>query len=218
MNRQGTIYMDVSTTLARLSLAEQIRDRILARIMAGDLKPGDRLIELRIAAEMNTSQAPVREAIRELEAIGLVESHRNRGSRVRIISDEELRDMYDVRAQLEGYAAELVARKQVPIAGDLRACVDAMKEAAEAKDSASFSQHNSTFHRLIVEAAGNVILLGFWETLNVKARTLINVSRQKRDLGRIARSHEAIVEMIEAGKPTKARKAASAHVLENKPD
>ncbi len=210
--------MDVSTTLARLSLAEQIRDRILARIMAGDLKPGDRLIELRIAAEMNTSQAPVREAIRELEAIGLVESHRNRGSRVRVISDEELRDMYDVRAQLEGYAAELVARKQVPIAGDLRACVDAMKEAAEARDSAAFSQHNSTFHRLIVEAAGNVILLGFWETLNVKARTLINVSRQKRDLGRIARSHEAIVEMIEAGKPTKARKAASAHVLENKPD
>lgn len=210
--------MDVSTTLARLSLAEQIRDRILARIMAGDLKPGDRLIELRIAAEMNTSQAPVREAIRELEAIGLVESLRNRGSRVRVISDEELRDMYDVRAQLEGYAAELVARKQVPIAGDLRACVDAMKEAAEARDSAAFSQHNSTFHRLIVEAAGNVILLGFWETLNVKARTLINVSRQKRDLGRIARSHEAIVEMIEAGKPTKARKAASAHVLENKPD
>lgn len=210
--------MDVSNSLARASLAEQIRDRILARIMDGDLKPGDRLIELRIAAEMKTSQAPVREAIRELEAVGLVESHRNRGSRIRVISDEELRDMYDVRAQLEGYAAELVARKQAPVASDLRACVEAMKQAADDKDSTAFSQHNSAFHRLIVEAADNVILLGFWETLNVKSRTLINVSRQKRDLGSIARSHEAIVEMIEAGKPAKARKAACAHVLENKPD
>ena len=67
----------------------------------------DRLVELKIAAEMATSQAPVREALRELEAMGLIETLRNKGARVRVITDEELRQIYDVRAQLEAYASAL---------------------------------------------------------------------------------------------------------------
>ena len=209
--------MQTAPTLARASLSDQIKDRLLARIMDGTLKPGDRLIELKIAAEMETSQAPVREAIKELEAIGVVESLRNKGSRVRIISDEELKDLYDVRAQLEGYAAELVARAKAPIGKALRSCIAEMKKAAKRNDSMGFAEHNSAFHRHIIEAANNVILLDFWTTLNVKSRTLVNVSRHKSDLTLIAASHEAIVEAIEAGNVAKARKSAGDHVLENKP-
>lgn len=206
-----------TAALTRTSLPEQIRDRLLAKIMDGSLKPGDRIVELKVAAEMETSQAPVREAIRELEAIGVVESLRNRGSRVRVISDAELRDMYDVRAQLEGYAAEIVTRNNPAILKSLRDTVKAMKKAARAGDSAGFSEHNSAFHRLILDAAGNVVLSDFWTTLNVKSRTLINVSRQKRDLNSIAASHSLIVDAIASGDPSAARKAAEDHVLDNKP-
>lgn len=210
--------MQVAEALSRASLSEQIRDRLLARIMDGTLKPGDRLVELKIAAEMETSQAPVREAIRELEAIGIVESTRNKGSRVRVIGDAELKDMYDVRAQLEGYAAELAAQRKAPIAAELRGCIENMKKAARKNDSAAFAKHNSTFHRLIVDAAGNVILADLWETLNVKVRTFVNVTRSGLDLNQIALSHQSIADAIESGSAAKARKAAEQHVLGNKPD
>jgi len=209
--------MQVADALSRASLSEQIRDRLLARIMEGTLKPGDRLVELKIAAEMETSQAPVREAIRELEAIGIVESMRNKGSRVRVIGDDELKDMYDVRAQLEGYAAELAARRKAAIADDLRACIEDMKKAARKKDSAAFAEHNSTFHRMLVDAAGNVILADLWETLNVKVRTFVNVTRSQLDLNEIALSHADIADAIASGSASKARKAAEQHVLGNKP-
>lgn len=209
--------MQTAPLLTRTSLPEQIKDHLLAKIMSGALMPGDRLVEMKIAAEMETSQAPVREAIRELEAIGVVESLRNKGSRVRIISDDELKDMYDVRAQLEGYATELVTRKKAPVSAELRTIIKSMKTAAKAGNSADFATHNSAFHRVILQGADNIILFEIWSALNVKSRTLINVSRQKSDLNEIAASHENIVDAIESGNPSKARKAAAMHVLENKP-
>ena len=85
------------------TLSGQVREYILTKILNGEFEPGERLIEMKIAHQMQTSQAPVREAIRELEATGLLETLPNRGSRVRKVSNQELFDIYDVRAQLEGY-------------------------------------------------------------------------------------------------------------------
>ena len=98
--------------LSRDSLPSQIKDRLLQRITDGTLQPGERLVELKIAAEMETSQAPVREAIRQLEAMGVVETQRNKGARVRMVSRDELKEIYDVRGQLEAYAAELATRRR----------------------------------------------------------------------------------------------------------
>ena len=94
------------------TLSAQVREYILTKILNGEFKPGERLIEMKIAHQMQTSQAPVREAIRELEATGLIETLPNRGSRVRKVSNQELFDIYDVRAQLEGYAGEIVCEKK----------------------------------------------------------------------------------------------------------
>ena len=94
------------------TLSGQVREYILTKILNGEFEPGERLIEMKIAHQMQTSQAPVREAIRELEATGLLETLPNRGSRVRKVSNQELFDIYDVRAQLEGYAAEIVCEKK----------------------------------------------------------------------------------------------------------
>ena len=146
--------MSLAEPLSRIGLSQQIRDRLLSRIMSGALKPGDRLVELRIAGEMATSQAPVREALRELEAMGVVETLRNKGARVRVITDDELRQIYDVRAQLEGYAAELAAAGGAPIKSKLVACIRAMRKAARQSDQIGFADHNSQFHRLIVESTG----------------------------------------------------------------
>lgn len=216
--------MPSARPLSRASLSNQIRDVLLERIMSGELKPGDRLIELKIAAEMTTSQAPVREAIRELEAMGVIETIPNKGARVRIITNEELQQLYDVRAQIEGYATGLVAslmadpdsEKAISIHQQLQQCLRHMKRVAGKGDSLEFSEYNSEFHRLIVEASGNHVLLDVWSTLNVKARTMANVSRSRRNLLDAAESHKVIIEALKSGKANKASKAARDHVLLNK--
>lgn len=209
--------MPSENPLARASLSQQIRDQLLQRIMQGELVPGTRLVELKIAAEYATSQAPVREALRELEALGVIETLPNKGARVRTITNEELAQLYDVRAQLESYAAQLVTEKGVLLKSRLREVVTAMKKAARESDSIGFASHNSRFHRIIVESSGNLKLLEIWETLNVQARTMTNVSRSRRNLMELADSHVAIIEAIASGKPATANKVAKDHVLTNRP-
>ncbi len=189
----------------------------MQQILSGTLRPGDRLVELRIAAELNTSQAPVREAVRELEAIGLVETRHNKGARVRVISDDEIREIYDVRAQLEAYASECVVLSGVDLTAKLKKQIRGMHGAALASDSLLFSKHNTRFHRIILESAGNATLLSMWEGLNVRSRTSLNVLRHSTDLLRVTESHRILVETLASGDPKAARDAAKEHVLENKP-
>ena len=210
--------MSQTEPLSRLSLSRQIRNRLLGRIMSGELKPGDRLVELKIANEMATSQAPVREAIRELEAMGVIVTLRNKGARVRVITDEELRQIYDVRAQLEGYAAQLVTTSGIAIKDMLMNNILQMKKAARESNSQAFSDHNMEFHRTIVKNSNNAILLDMWETLNVKTRTMINVSRSRKNLLELANSHVRLVEAIVSGDAELALEVARNHVLDNKPD
>ena len=194
--------MSVAEPLSRIGLAQQIRDR---------------LVGLRIAGEMATNQAPVREALRELAAMGLIETLRNKGARVRVIIDEELRQIYDVRAQLEGYATELVAASGAQLKSRLSARIRAMRKAARKGDSIAFADHNMEFHRIIVESTGNTVLLDLWQSLNVRMRTMVNVARSSRNLLQLAESHLPIVEAIAGGDPRRAHEAARAHVLDNKP-
>lgn len=174
-------------------------------------------MELRIASELKTSQAPVREALRELEAIGLVESRPNRGARVRVLSTAETREIYDIRAQLEGYASACATKKGIDLTAKLDAQIAGMRRAAGASDSMRFSEHNTRFHRIILEAAGNATLLTIWEGLNVRARTSVNVIRHEVDLLAITESHRILVETVASGDPVAARDAAEAHVLANRP-
>lgn len=209
--------MSSTNPLPRANLSQLIRDQLLNRIMRGELNPGNRLIELKIAAEYSTSQAPVREALRELEAMGVIETLPNKGARVRTITNKELGELYDVRAQLESYATQLVTELGVPLKSKLKDVVRAMKKAAREGDSIAFASHNSHFHRIIVVSSGNSVLLELWETLNVQARTMTNVTRSKRNLMDLANSHLVIIEAIASGKPSSANKVARDHVLANRP-
>src|SRR4051812_41478078 len=94
-----------SPIVGRTVLREQIKELLLERILAHEYAPGDRLVETRIAQELGVSQAPVREALRELETLRLVESAPFKGARVRATSDEELAHIYPIRAALEDVAA-----------------------------------------------------------------------------------------------------------------
>ena len=145
-------------SISRTVLREQVKDVLLQRIASGELKPGERLVETRIAQELGTSQAPVREALRDLELLRLVESEPFRGSRVRVFGMEEMVEVYPVRAVLEELAARLAAEKLGGDVTSLEAELEAMKDAVRRDDTHALVEHDVAFHRLIVEAAGNSVL------------------------------------------------------------
>jgi len=99
----------VPELLTRSVLREQLRERILQRILDGEYAPGERIVESHLMKEYGVSQAPIREALRDLEAMRFVESEAHRGVRVRTITEKEMGEMYPVRAALEEVAGRAAA-------------------------------------------------------------------------------------------------------------
>src|SRR6185369_10116596 len=95
----------------RRVLREEIRDQLIEDILNRRLSPGDRIVETRIAQRFGVSQAPVREALRDLELFGFVVTSPFRGAIVREISADDLLQLYPIRAVLEGLAAREAARR-----------------------------------------------------------------------------------------------------------
>jgi DNA-binding GntR family transcriptional regulator len=202
----------MSSSVTRVVLREQVKELILQRILNGAYKPGERLVETRIASELGTSQAPVREALRDLELLRFVESEPFRGARVRDVSQEELIEIYPVRAAIEEVAAREAATRLDGEVADLEAELEAMHLAADAKDLHAQVEHDVAFHRLIVEAAGNQILLETWRSLRVEARTLLTALRTGLDGHDIAERHRPVLEALRARDPELAGATLRRHV------
>ncbi len=198
--------------LNRVVLREQVKEVLLARILDGVYAPGDRLVEIQLAGELGVSQAPVREALRELETLRFVFSEPFKGTRVRGVSREEVVEIYPVRAALEGLAARLAA---VGLRGEvdpLRDLFEAMLRAAEAGDLREQVALDVAFHRRIVEAAGNRTLLETWASLRIEARTLITFLKADIDLLELAETHRPVLEALADRDPDRAETSLRRHV------
>ena len=202
------------SSVSRVVLREQVKDLILKRILTGVYAPGDRLVETRIAQELGTSQAPVREALRDLELLRFVESAAFKGARVREVSDEELLEIYPVRAALEELAAREAAVRLGGRVEPLETELEAMFTAADAGDLHAQVGHDVTFHRLIVEASGNAILLDTWSFLRVESRTTITALRTGMEGREIAERHRPILDALRAEDPHRAGTALRRHLEE----
>lgn len=198
-------------SVQRESMRDQVKRVLLNRILDGTYQPGDRLVELQIARELNTSQGPVREALRELEGLRLVESQIYRGTYVRGISAEQMYNAYQVRSVLEELAAQLAADRFKVDSAALVNEVEAMRAAAKTRDLDRFAQHNAAFHRLIVQASGNPILLQVWESLACELRTRINLVRIADRLEAVAELHQPIIAALVQGDGETAGKLLRGH-------
>src|SRR3954447_17756007 len=141
-------------TVRRDCMRAQICRELVRRIVEETYRPGERLVELQVARELKTSQGPVREAFRELEALRLVESETYRGTRVRAHSAREMEETGQVRGMIEQMAAECAARVFQENVSALRDEMEAIRAAAADRDIDGYARHIKNFHRLIVEAAG----------------------------------------------------------------
>jgi len=198
--------------LNRTMLRDQIKEVLLARILEGDYAPGQRIVELQVAHEFGVSQAPVREALRELEALRLIVSEPHRGARVREVTARELAEIYPVRAALEEEAARAAAVRMGGKVDALEREYKAMRKAAERDDAHGLVSHDVAFHRVIVEASGNQTLLELWTSLRVEGRTVITLVKDRPDLRDVAEMHAPLIEAFRSGDPRRCGRMMREHV------
>ena len=164
--------------LTRGVLAEYAKERLLQRIMDGSYPPDSRIVETRVAWEFGTSQAPIREALRGLEALGVVEITPFRGTRVRQPDLHELVEAYVVRTDLEVLGARLgMSRITATDLDDLCDLVKQMRDAAAIGDRHAVATADAGFHRRLIQLAGNSTLERLWGSLEPFSRTYITLGR-----------------------------------------
>jgi len=186
-------------SISRSVLAEQVKDRLLQDILAGRYPPDSRIVETRVAKEIGTSQAPVREALRGLEALGVVEILPFRGARVRRPSTRELLEAYEVRAELECLAVRLgVPAMTDGDLADLETLHASMQDAASTGDRHEVAVRDAAFHARIVRLAGNETLERVWRSLEPFSRTYITLVAPNADARWTADLHPPILAALQA--------------------
>jgi DNA-binding GntR family transcriptional regulator len=198
--------------ITRSVLSDQVKGRLLQAILDGRYPPGARIVETRVAREFGTSQAPVREALRDLEALGVVEIAPFRGARVRHPSRDELLEAYIVRAELEALGVRLAVPR---LTGDdldqLGAYLADMRRAAAAGDAVGEASADAAFHGYLIERAGNSTLKRVWGMLEPYSRTYITIAVPGSDRHLIAERHAPVLDALRARDADEADSAIRHH-------
>lgn len=196
---------------------EEIRNAIREAIFSGELKPGDRIIETYWAKELGVSQGPVREAIRDLEAVGLVETVPFKGSRVRSLSEKDVRDNYSVRICLESKSirdviAQLTDTQIEQLESHLKEILEEMDDCAKRGDLRAFTECDADFHRTIIDATGNQVLLRLWEQCNMRNWLTVPGLTNAESLLQLQHGHQQICQSICAKDVKKATSTLEDHL------
>jgi DNA-binding GntR family transcriptional regulator len=211
-------------------LVGSLADRISAKILAGEYPPGSPLRQETLAEEFSVSRTPIREALRLLEVRGVIQHRPNQGAIVLAPNAQDIRDAYQVRAELEGLAISLAVewitdeqiermrRAQKRFAGAVDKLIAARKSnpRAHPKNVPNWVESNDEFHGVVIEASGNRRLkqmirdlhLGFTRNVMLSA-TMMDGRRMRENV----LQHEAILSAISRHDATEARKAMTHHIL-----
>ena len=189
----------------RANIAEQIADSIRASIVAGDLKPGDRIVESRIAREINVGQPTVREALVALEHQGLVVRNPNQGCVVTQLTRTEICQLIRIRAELETLAVELAVEAASDASiQDLLVITDRMKDAARERDTQKFFELDIGFHQRLWSLSNNSFLPRLLEQALAPLLAFLFIRNLRRDIAAgnsdidMMDSAQAHVDMAEA--------------------
>lgn len=195
-------------------LSTSVKRLLLDRILAGHYKPGERIVELRLAKELGTSQSPIREALRELAAIGVVEIHSRRGASVRMPTGAELGDVSLVRSEIDALAARIAAPNlSDDTIAELELAVTEMTECQKSDDLYGLTRADARFHRLIATASANEALARTFDQLEPFARTFITLTLPSIDLDSIMTEHRGILDALRVRDGELASSRARLHQL-----
>lgn len=197
-----------------VSLRYKVFKYIKNQIINGHYKPGESLVESKMAEELGVSRTPIREAIRLLELEGLVETTPNKGAVVLGISSKDVEDIYAIRCLVEGLAARWAAVHMSSIdKKEMQKIIDLMDFYSQKGDMDELAELDNRFHQIIYEASGSKILNLTLGNLHqyVQIARLESLKVPNR-LDRTLAEHHAILNAFLEGSPEHAEAALSEHV------
>lgn len=230
---RGLVLLDDSLDSVQDESSESLASRVVSvihsDIVSGRLRPGDRLVQDDIASRLSVSRTPIREAIRHLEALGLVVTEKNRGAFVRPLDPKHIRDSWVIRAELEALAARLATplvsaasmKMLNEFQGDYRAAVfelvnsESPEHLAETFDN--WNAANEGFHGTLLAVADNDQLLESVDRLQAgypRRLGWLSVTSSRRSSMARVREHDVILRHLSSGNADAAGKAMRKHILD----
>lgn len=197
---------------------EDIYNVLREAIFSNELEPGDRIIETYWSNKLGVSQGPVREAIRDLDALGLVETIPFKGTRVRKLSKKDVQDNYSVRICLEAKSIkDAIQTLNTPahqeLFMELRKILMEMDKTVATVDLRGFIEIDAQFHRTIIEATGNQVLMRLWEQCNIRNWSIIPEHSRKESLQILQEEHEKLLMAINDRNVSQATSIIEGHLM-----
>jgi DNA-binding GntR family transcriptional regulator len=215
--RPGTVV--ALAPLARsTTTSDLVVDTIRSAILAGRLRPGETLVERRLAEQLGVSKTPVREALIALSATGLVTVSPNRGTTVREIDAHDVRQAYEVRVLLEPWAVARTVRRAGGAAADAaRAALTEAGTHLSAKDHVPLSLANGRFHRALYAECGNPLVVAQLDALQeLAALGAVAMLWPQRATWRTEHAeHAEILDAVAAGAADRAERLTRRHVRQS---
>jgi len=197
------------------TMRKDMRKYIQNLVTKGVYKPGDRIVETKLAKDLGVSQAPVREAILELVMMGLLEERPYSGTFVKKQMPEDIEDIYTTRALIEEcaarYAAVKINEEQLE---ELSKELETMKKAAEAADIELFVEADVRFHGVVMNSAGSKSLKRIWYFLRMADWTYTTTQLTKHSLFELCSMHEMIYKHLMSRNMLSAGAAMYLHIME----
>jgi DNA-binding GntR family transcriptional regulator len=213
--RPAVVGAAPAVATARKTLAEELRLQLADEIVRGVLPPGAALDESELAKRFGVSRTPVREALRELTASGLVEARAHRGAIVARPSEERLLGMFEAMAELEALCAGLAAQRMtVAERNTLEGVHEELRTLIQLGDPQRYHELNEAFHAVVYAGAHNAYLADL--TFATRRRVQPFRRAQFRNLGRLAKSHlehDRVVLAILRGAQQGAADAMRSHLM-----
>lgn len=195
-------------------LREIVYEELRSQILTGKIKPGSRMMEIELAEDMGVSRTPIREAIRKLEKEGLVTIEPRKGAYASQVSIKDMVDILEVRANLEGLAANYAAERMNDAEkAQLKELSMKFQKAVEEGDMMGMISNDSKFHHLIVESSRNNYLINMVEQLQeLVLRFRYTYYKDFKRAEEMLPEHKRIYETIISGEGQKAQFEAFDHI------
>jgi DNA-binding GntR family transcriptional regulator len=200
--------------ILRRSLHDEVASRIRDLIIEGVLAPGTRIVETQLGQSLGVSRTPLREALKTLASEGLIELAAARGAVVKRFSEKEVRDMLDVLAVLEGFAARLACERASDAGiAEMRALHDRMTAFYEAENRLEYYKLNQAFHSGLLRLSGNGALESAHLAIQSRLKRIRYVGNSERQKWRNAMAeHERMIEHLEARDAERLAQALAEHM------
>ncbi len=197
-----------------IPLRDIVFQKLREAIVTGQMQPGERLMEIKLSNMMGVSRTPVREAIRKLQAEGLVIMNARRGAIVAPINKKDLKEILEIRKALERLTCQLVSAKADEEAvAELKEINQVMEEAVEADDIQKMTEQDVAFHEKITELADNAHLTNMLDQIKAHLyRYRLEFIKELRDRSVLTIEHNRIIEAIEAGNARAAAREIEKHI------